>query len=82
MNIKPLGVPEVKATQMRSIDEVAALICVCRGTVNNHIKAYDEAIAAGHKPPPGALKTVKWFGRRVNPAVLYSKPQALMEAPA
>lgn len=52
MNIKTLGVREVKATQMRSIDEVAALMCVCRGTVNNHIKAYDEAIAEGHKPPP------------------------------
>jgi hypothetical protein len=51
--------------RMLSVDEAAASGNVCRSTINNKIRAWDEAIKAGEKPPPGALQSTRWGGRRL-----------------
>jgi hypothetical protein len=51
------------APQMRTIDEVATLARVSRGTIRNRMQLYDDAIARGAVPPAGALRSVRWFGK-------------------
>jgi hypothetical protein len=50
---------------MLSVDESAAAGNVCRSTINSKIRAWDQATKAGETPPPGALESTKWGGRRL-----------------
>jgi hypothetical protein len=50
---------------MLSIAEAVASSNTCRSTINARIKAWDDAVAAGKTPPPGALQSKKWGGRRL-----------------
>jgi hypothetical protein len=53
------------APQMRTLDEVAGLLRVSRGTVINRTKEWEDAAANGEAPPPGALRSVRWCGKRL-----------------
>jgi hypothetical protein len=51
--------------QMMSIDAAAAAGNVCRSTINNRLRLWNNAIEAGEPPPPGALQSTRWGGRRL-----------------
>jgi hypothetical protein len=51
--------------RMLSVNKAADVGDVCRSTINNKMRAWDEAIKAGKTPPPGALKSLRWGHRRL-----------------
>jgi hypothetical protein len=67
---------------MLSVDEAATSGNVCRSTINNRIRAWDEAIKAGEAPPSGALESVRWGGRRLIRDIWLARALGLDPAPS
>lgn len=57
--------PNHVAPQMRTVEEVIGLTRVSRGTITNRLKAWESAVSRGETPPPGALRSVRWCGKRL-----------------
>jgi hypothetical protein len=58
----PHGVP---AFQMRTIKDCATIARSSRATIVNRMRAWDDVAAKGETPPQGALRSVRWCGKRL-----------------